>query len=107
MTPALEYWRSSTVAFEERGDKTPLHEALHAAVAQLLGGEVLKISIKRGGEGWALTRTNRSWQDVATWLAPALINDLSPGDEAWLKRQNSRRQRCIMDLGHGTRLRKI
>ena len=93
MSTSREYWRSSTVAFSEAAHLTPLHEALHAAVAQLLGGEVERISIKKGGEGWAIYSTpDRPWQDIAVWLAPALINDLSPGDEAWLKRQNHRRR---------------
>ena len=93
MTPAREYWRASTLAFEKGIHLTPLHEALHVAVAQLLGGEAEKISIKKGGEGWAIYSVpDRPWKDVATWLAPALIGDLSPGDEAWLKRQNPKRR---------------
>jgi len=93
MTPAREYWRASTTPFSEGTHLTPLHEALHVAVAQLLGGEVEKISIKKGGEGWATySSPPRPWQDIAVWLAPALINDLSPGDETWLKRQNPRRR---------------
>src|SRR3990167_8616874 len=93
MSTAREYWRSSTTPFDENTPLTPLHEALHAAVAQLLGGEVEKISIKKGGEGWAIYSVpDRPWQDVATWLAPALIGDLSPGDEAWLKGQNPKRR---------------
>src|SRR3990167_5138571 len=93
MTHVREYWRASTLAFEKGIHLTPLHEALHAAVAQLLGGEVERISIKKGGEGWAIYEVpTRPWQDIAVWLAPTLINDLSPGDETWLKRQNSRRR---------------
>ena len=93
MSTDQEYWRSSTEDFKERYHLTPLHEALHAAVAQLLGGEVTKISIKKGGEGWAIySAPPRPWQDIAVWLAPSLINDLSPGDETWLKRQNARRR---------------
>src|SRR3990167_10737462 len=93
MSSAREYCRASTLAFEKGIHLTPLHEALHAAVAQLLGGEVEKISIKKGGEGWAIySAPPRPWQDIAVWLAPSLINDLSPGDETWLKRQNARRR---------------
>ena len=58
----------------------------------MLGGEVVKISILAKGEGWALTANDYPWQNIAVWLAPALLDNLSPGDERWLKRQNPYRR---------------
>lgn len=83
-----KYWRAGV--FDPK--KTKLHEALHAAVAQLLGGEVVEIQINKDGSGWANTANKYYWQDLAVWLAPALIGDMSGGDEAYVNRQKPRRR---------------
>ena len=73
----------------ESKELSPLHEALHAAVAQILGGTAYSITLDDSGGGSALTGDVKwHWMDVATWLAPALINDISSGDAEFLKRQN-------------------
>src|SRR3990167_9666148 len=69
---------------------TPLHEALHAAVVQILGGTAYEITIDDSGGGEAtLDELHPKWQDLAVTLAPALINDVSRSDAKYLKRQNS------------------
>ena len=86
---AIPYWKWDGRPGRESRELTPLHEALHAAVAQILGGMAYSITIDDSGGGSALTDNMPArWEDIATWLAPALINDISRGDADYLKHQN-------------------
>ena len=84
---AKDYW----VAAPWDPSNIALHESLHAAVAQLLGGEAYTIKINKES-GWASTEYQLGWRNIAVWLAPALINDMSVGDEKYIKRQSSRQR---------------
>lgn len=85
----MDYWRAAL--WNPDHNKIALHESLHAAVAQLLDGEAYTIKINKES-GWAITTNKWHWQDIAVWLAPALINDMSAGDEKYIKRQKPRQR---------------
>jgi hypothetical protein len=76
----------------ESKELTPLHEALHAAVVQILGGTIYEITIDDSGGGETTLDELTKWQDLAVTLAPALINDISRSDAEYLKRQNHHRR---------------
>ena len=71
-------------------EKTPKHEALHAAVALILGYEPYKITINKDGSGIV----DRVWQNKPDWhraaihLAPILIDDLATTDAEQLVHVN-------------------
>ena len=86
---AIPYWKWDGRPGRESRELTPLHEALHAAVTQILGGMAYSITIDDSGGGLAFTDNMPvRWEDIAVWLAPALINDISRGDADYLKHQN-------------------
>ena len=86
---STDYWRAAP--WDPSRGKIALHESLHAAVAQLLGGEAYTIAVNKES-GWARTTNQWPWQDIAVWLAPALISDMSVVDEKYIKRQSSRQR---------------
>ena len=86
-----EYW-SKLPAEEFSSDDTPLHEALHAAVTEILEGEPIEISLNVSGGGETLFRSDGGWKEIATTLAPALVGTMSKVDYAYVARQNSRRR---------------
>ena len=87
-----EYW-SKLPKEEFSSDDTPLHEALHAAVADILGGEPFEITITADGSGEAVYNPmGPCWQDVAITLAPALVGTMSKYDSRYVARQNPRRR---------------
>jgi hypothetical protein len=75
------YWRSNCTYTLET---TKLHEALHASVSGIFGWYRKKIVIRADSTGYSDSYYDRTWRGVAVWLAPALINDISWGDEEWL-----------------------
>ena len=77
----------------ESKELTPLHEALHAAVVQILGGITYEITIDDSGGGeTTLDELEPRWQDLAVTLAPALIGDISRSDARYLRRQRPHRR---------------
>jgi len=89
----MEYWEWDGCPGRESKELTPLHEALHAAVVQILGGTTYEITIDDSGGGEAtLDELEPRWQDLAVTLAPALISDISRSDAKYLKRQNPYRR---------------
>jgi hypothetical protein len=71
---------------------TPIHEALHAAVGFATGGLCYWIKLYANGEGRAGAYSVLGWKQAAIFLAPALINDISPGDEEFLRYINPHRR---------------
>jgi len=78
----IEYWRENC-AYSIESSK--LHEALHASVAGIFGYYRRKIVVRRDASGYADIYTGEGWREVAVWLAPVLMNDISWGDEEWLQ----------------------
>ena len=83
-----EYWMA-TENPKDSLEVTHLHEALHAAAGIMLGGWCMWMKTRTDGTGTAMTTGIHGWREIAVWLAPLLINDLSDGDERWLEWQNS------------------
>ena len=86
-----EYW-SKLPKEEFSSDDTPLHEALHTAVTEILEGMPIQISITASGEGEALFNSVGGWKEIAATLAPALVGTMSKKDSAYVARQNPRRR---------------
>lgn len=87
------YWRANPEADgDHTPEKTPKHEALHAAVAYLLGYEPRLIRINKDGSGIVDRRWNiePAWHRAAMHLAPVLIDDLASTDADYLRGINPR-----------------
>lgn len=69
---------------------TPHHEAMHGAAIILVGGMCEKMVIRADGSGYSDIHHGREWQQLVSWLAPALTDDLSPGDSEFLRTRNPR-----------------
>ena len=73
-------------------EKTPKHEALHTAVAIILGYHPIRIRINKDGSGVV----DREWENETGWhraaihLAPVLIDDLASTDATQIATVNSR-----------------
>lgn len=69
-----------------------LHEALHAAVAELLGFTWTKIVLKKrtGFINWEPKSRILDWKNAAVESAPALIDDMSEGDAGLIRRYKPR-----------------
>lgn len=80
---ARPYYRANPNATSGRSpEKTPKHEALHAAVAHILGYEADKIRINKDGSGIVERKWEKDigWHRAAIHLAPVLIDDLASTD---------------------------
>lgn len=83
MPKSRPYYLANPNATGERSpEKTPKHEALHAAVAYILGYEPYRIRINKDGSGAVERRWEREigWHRAAIHLAPVLIDDLASTD---------------------------
>lgn len=77
------YWQPNPDATSSiTPDKTPKHEALHTAVAIILGYEPQRIRLNKDGSGAALNLPfpHPGWHRAAIGLAPVLIDDLATTD---------------------------
>lgn len=89
----MEYWKWNGRPTRESKELSKVHEALHAAVVQILGGVVERITLDDSGGGAAYLEADLpGWRDLAVTLAPALIHDISRDDATFLARQKPRRR---------------
>ena len=85
--PERPYWQPNPHA---KGyftpEKTPKHEALHTAVAIILGYRPVKIRINKDGSGVADTEPfpRVGWHRAAMALAPVLIDDFGTSDQEYM-----------------------
>lgn len=98
-----KYWEANPAALKNK-HLLPLHEALHATVCEVMGESWDRLILRKttGRIEWDRGNTKlKRWQWAAVEIAPALIDDMSDGDEnqarkfsprtrgyawAWLKR---------------------
>ena len=77
------YWCERNCGYNE--ETTKMHEALHASVSGVFGFYRKKIVVRSDWSGYSDIYTGNGWKQVAVWLAPTLIDDISGGDEEWLQ----------------------
>lgn len=88
-----KYWQANPDSLKNV-HLLPMHEALHAAVAEVFGAELRYIRLRKR-TGLMDYRPNPlpvGWQEAAVKLAPALIDDMAPGDQDSLSYVSSRRR---------------
>ena len=84
------YWHENCTY--DNMETTKLHEALHASVAGIFGFLRRKIVVRADCSGYSDSYCGGGWKQVAIWLAPVLIDDISWGDEEWLEYINPHRR---------------
>ena len=85
------YWQPNPQAnSHSTPEKTPRHEALHAAVAYILGYEPYRIRVNKDGSGIVDRRWENEigWHRAAIHMAPVLIDDLAKTDAEQLVHVN-------------------
>lgn len=78
-----KYYEANPAALKNK-HLLPLHEALHATVCEVMGESWAKIVLRKttGRIEWDRgTIKLKKWQVAAVEIAPALIDDMSEGDE--------------------------
>jgi hypothetical protein len=75
------YWHENPDSMKNK-HLLPQHEALHMAVAMMLGAKPKWILLRKttGACDYTPNPLPVGWREAAIKLAPALIDDMSPGD---------------------------